>query len=93
MGAHLSWLLLAPPIWATEQRIPGDVNSDGQVNFADFVIVSDFTILAYHCCPRTVGYSEMKFKKRLQLAILYLSDPVNENRVATSRSLLQRMSF
>lgn len=39
------------------------------------------------------GFSEMRFEKRLQLAILYGSDPDNENQVAMGSRLLQRMSF
>ena len=36
---------------------------------------------------------KVRLEKRLQLAILYRSDPDNENRVVISRCLLQRMSF
>ena len=46
-----------------------------------------------HCCPGIVGFSEMRFEKLLQLAILYGSDPDNENQVAIGSYLLQRMSF
>ena len=38
-------------------------------------------------------FHEVRLEKRLQLAILYRSDPNNENRVVISRCLLQRMSF
>ena len=47
----------------------------------------------FHGCPGTVEFSEMRFEKRLQLAILYGSDPDNGNQVAMGLRLLQRISF
>ena len=39
---------------------------------------------------RTVGFSEMRFEKRFQLAVLYGFDPDNENQVAIVCAMLSK---
>ena len=40
-----------------------------------------------HRCPGTMGFSEMTFEKWFEMAILYGSDPDNENQVAIGSRL------
>ena len=44
--------------------------------------------MGYHCCPITVGISEIRFEKWLQFAILYGFDLDNGIQVAIGRCLL-----
>ena len=43
-----------------------------------------------HCYPRTVGFSEIRFEKWGQLAILDGFDPDNENQVAIVCGMLSK---
>ena len=36
----LAFVLLTVPAWADQHRLPGDVNGDGRVDFADFVVLA-----------------------------------------------------
>lgn len=52
-----------------------------------------FPCIGYNCCPRTVGFLEMRSEKWIVSTIMDGFGPDNENRVTMGSRLLQCMSF